>query len=160
MNVLLYLSAPILAIALLGCNAPTATSTEQAPKAVAQADIQLDFSTPDKSLKTFWQIRDRIREQERVLYSEDQPKRKEFQDGLRRATTVDVFQTLSAGLSPVDKFERDILEVKVESESRAVVTVRIRNTTPIPAGAEVSKYEEAPRVRIVVASIEHPRGRR
>ena len=41
-----------------------------------------------------------------------------------------------------ETFARDILEVKVESESRAVVVAVIKNTTPIPAGAEMTKYDE------------------
>lgn len=36
---------------------------------------------------------------------------------------------------------RTIQEVKVESESRAVVIANIRNTTPIPAGAQPDKYD-------------------
>ena len=44
--------------------------------------------------------------------------------------------------SVTETFSRDILEVKVESDSRAVVVAVLKNTTPIPQGAEVTKFDE------------------
>ena len=44
-----------------------------------------------------------------------------------------------------ETFSRDLIDVKIESESRSIITTTIKNTTPIPAGAEVSKYDEESR---------------
>lgn len=40
------------------------------------------------------------------------------------------------------RFSRDIVSVSTETESRAVVIAVIRNATPVPEGAEPSKYDE------------------
>jgi hypothetical protein len=41
-----------------------------------------------------------------------------------------------------ETFSRDILEVKVETGSRAVVIAVLKNTTPIPQGAQVDESDE------------------
>jgi hypothetical protein len=41
-----------------------------------------------------------------------------------------------------DNFERDIQEVKTESETRAIVFAKITNVTPLAAGAELDSYDK------------------
>lgn len=41
-----------------------------------------------------------------------------------------------------DVYDRDIQEVKLESETRAVIFVKVKNVTPVPAGADPDEYDK------------------
>ena len=55
------------------------------------------------------------------------------------------FNDVKVKFGTLESFIRDIVDVKIESESRAVIIANIKNSTPIPPGAELSKYQEQSR---------------
>jgi hypothetical protein len=131
---------PLILIALISaCSRPAEPVTSAIP-GVAIAPI--DLSTPDRAIKSYWAVRDKVRHAhyEMLRRSIDVYRSAEKEIGsvsggaLARSFAWDVIAT--------PNFGRDILDVKVESESRAIVIAVIKNTTPLPAGAEVSKFDE------------------
>lgn len=122
--------------------APAPAST---PKAVV-ATVAVDLSTPDRALRSYWAVRDENRRARAAIEREFRMRaRDDIQRADRQLTEV-VAPAMVADLQanfdppPAETYSRDIMEVKVESESRAVILVVIRNTTPIPEGAAVSEF--------------------
>jgi hypothetical protein len=105
--------------------------------------VQIELGTPDKALKSYWAVRDSVRGKMRELgiQIKEQIKAAEAQmNAVAEGSLLEYSNSRDA--APLETFARDIIDVKVESESRAVVTAVIKNTTPIPVGAEVSKFDE------------------
>lgn len=145
-------SAISLSLVLAGCSpqpesAPTSTPTSSVPNAATQTAVQspgpaveIDTSSPDNALKSWWRVLD-YREQ---VTSAECAKRniqkkpdyfalfeRVAQDApLKQYTSVEI-----AYCAP-ETFEREIQEVKNESETRSIIFAQIRNTSPIPAGAD------------------------
>ncbi|MCX7173762.1 MAG: hypothetical protein NT159_07530 [Proteobacteria bacterium] len=130
---------------LAGMTACTKTdSAAPATKSEITPTVQLDLATPDKAIKSYWAVRDSVRINLHARGSDV--------DAIFRAAEVQLGAVTEGALlkrlsnvpdpQPPETFGRDIIDVKVESESRAVIVALIKNTTPVPAGAEVSKFEE------------------
>lgn len=110
--------------------------------------VQIDLGTPDKALKSYWAVRDSIRGKQIELSNQINIEPYiTAAEQLNSVTEGSLFKSLSPHIrnQTSEAFARDIIDVKVESESRAVVIAVIKNTTPIPVGAEVSKHEEESR---------------
>ena len=105
-----------------------------------------DLSTPDKAIKAYWAARDALRSYNQRVAKAYEARWVELNKELQAYATKGVADTLITGGSrnPLT-FDREIAEVKVESESRAVVVAVVRPTTPVPAGAEVGRYTEGRR---------------
>ncbi|UDF33777.1 UNVERIFIED_ORG: hypothetical protein LHJ69_14265 [Shinella sp. XGS7] len=110
-----------------------------------QAPQKADMSTPDKALKSYWVARDYQIAQRAWLENRALAEVKEADEFVRQVSTGQVGNYHAAKEQKPDSFARDIVEVKVESESRAVILVTIKNTSPIPAGAELTQRDERAR---------------
>lgn len=110
------------------------------------ATVPVDLSTPDRALRSYWAVRDEI---VRALWAIQRAVVNKAVGDIQRAerqlpevavpAIVDNFKA-NIEPDPAETFSRDILEVKIESESRAVVSVVIKNTTPIPEGAVLTEF--------------------
>ncbi len=125
-------------LALAACGQKVAV----APGSPPVATVKVDQATPDKALKSYWAVRDSIRENSRQL---NKARLQEFQAGekqLSEVVTGDLVEDWKSKMGETETYIRDIIDVKVESDSRAAIIATIKNSTPIPAGAEISKYAE------------------
>lgn len=96
---------------------------------------ETDFSTPDLALRSYWKNIDAAND---VLW---------MRAHLARVENQEIYDRLNLGLArdmhrgPGERpeptsYSREITSVTMEKDSRAVIEVRIRNTTPIPAAAQ------------------------
>ncbi|WKL15960.1 hypothetical protein QYQ99_27240 [Comamonas testosteroni] len=118
----------------IGANAASKESMSEAPPVI-------DISSPDKALKSYWAVVDWKR----------QLTARQHKDILQSKQTKLMDETYSKVTSPeissrqrnheVQTFDREIAEAKVETETRAVIHAVIKNSTPIPEGAEVTKSD-------------------
>lgn len=115
--------------------APTASVSPPAPQ------VLRDLSTPDRALKSYWTASE-------SLAINDYQRIKEY-----IADRIKIFgpylseqelNTLKQDTG-ITKLSREIVEVKTESESRAVVIARIKNATPYQAGVTISDYQKKSR---------------
>lgn len=127
-----------LLLALAACDKKTAevTSAPSVSNSVPKEKLAVDLSTPDSALKSWWRYQD-----ERTARSfeecKDYLKRHE---GETKGYAVYIQGTMLEKLSEkrgctLLRYARDIQEVKVETETRAVAFAMIHNVTPIPEGA-------------------------
>jgi hypothetical protein len=132
------------ALALAACDRgpdkAAVSSTTAAPADIPAPEI--DVSSPDRALKSYWAVKDHLRT---VMHRDDKKDHDRWLDRravLGRVTTA-TFKKAEEQPSRdgADTFQRDVIEVKVESDTRAVILTNIRNTTPIPPGAEASRSQ-------------------
>ena len=104
-------------------------SSERAPK--------VDTSTPDRALKSYWAMIDHTN----LLNDSD-----DTRPNRRKTLFKDILEPslldLDAFKRPHPTFARDIESIDVQTESRALIIARIRNTTPMPVGASIEKFDE------------------
>lgn len=129
-----------LGAALTACERPAVTSSP----ATQTEWPQVDRSTPDNALRSYWATRDAVRKHMEQAIAEDAPKWSALRLTLEITATNPIAKTFvdGEGSRVFETFSRDILEVKVESDSRALAIALIKNTTPIPNGAEMRGYDE------------------
>ena len=118
----------------------TACSKENGdPKIAAPEAPKLDFSTPDRALKSYWAQKDWFRESSRLEQEEFNKKNilAKEKDIMAKVTTGEV-REFYIKYEPVEypKYRREILSVNQETQSRAVALVKITNIAPIPRNAE------------------------
>ena len=130
------------AVLLVTLTACSKTEPPPSERKTTSIKVNLDLATPDKALKSYWAVRDSVRAKQFELFAQS---KEDFQSAEAQMSAVSdgaLAKSLSFDKNPIDTFSRDLIDVKVESESRAVIVVMIKNSTPIPAGAEVSKFDE------------------
>lgn len=138
----------VVAFIVSACGGGVDAPPKVAPPAVAAALKPLesiDISTPDKAIKAYWTQRDAINAGLPEVRTTMRGQLDGLIRGMRVVTTSAMVADERLGNPPPEAFERDIVEVKVESESRAVVLAVIKNVTPIPVGADISAREEKQR---------------
>lgn len=129
----------IVVMCLSGLTACSKAGTS-APEAKAPTtNVHIELGTPDKALKSYWAVRDSVRSKMKELQIQYKEHVREAENQMNAVAEGSLFLS---GDTPLETFSRDIIDLKVESESRAVVIVVIKNITPIPAGGEVSKFVE------------------
>ncbi len=134
--------AVILITSLSACSK---IESSQPRVAIASTSVQLDLDTPDKALKSYWAVRDSIRAKKHELYINTRSDFESIEKQIGDVAEGEIARNFSFSISPFETFTRDLIDVKVESESRAVIVVVIKNSTPIPAGGEMSTYTEKSR---------------
>ena len=131
------LSAAVIFVLLSACsNDGAGPGKKSAPAAGAPPAI--DVTTPDKALKSYWAVRDWIKEKEFKRYAAFRAGSEALGERnlLARVVGATILDHLSSTeLRVLQVYERNMQEVKVETESRAVAVVTIHNVTPMPAGA-------------------------
>jgi len=133
-----------------GASAASAASTSSAPESQTVSDppeLVVDTRSPDMALKSWWKVLD-LREAEqtdqcRLAYAEHKFK---YRQHVAQVATGEIRAYLEKPAHcTLDVFRREIQEVKAESETRAVVFVKIMNATPIPEGAVMDDYSKKQR---------------
>lgn len=121
-----------------------AKSADDATAEVAERlrRVRLDLTTPDRAIRSHWLLQE-ISDSLSGAQSEEFRLRPNaaarINDSLQRALrTGDAGEEWAHRFTPPSTFAREIVKVEQESETRAIVLARIRNTTPIPAGATPS----------------------
>lgn len=109
--------------------------------------LAVDMTTPDRAIKSHWRINDLDLDQwttpdstlpiVRTLNSNVEKWKS------ARLKVLSGLALVSAKRDHVpETYSREILEVKQETESRAVVLARVKNITPIPPGAELTDFDK------------------
>lgn len=143
MNWKLILQVIVISLTVVGCNkAPEQVTTQHA----SSQPVQVDMSTPDKAIKSYWSVRDAVRKSQDDIFRRSIESYRNASAQFEDVLTGELAKAWSTKPSSFETFERDILDVKIETESRAIVTAVIRNTSPIPAGADVSRFVEQRRL--------------
>lgn len=137
--ILFFLIAPI----MISCSDKSTLSINES---TINTSVKIDTTTPDKALKSYWDVRDATRVGMIVHFRQSIGEYRNFEKQLANITTDSLIKNLQLNIGRVETFSRDILEVKVESESRAVVLAVIKNTTPVPANAESTQSDEERRL--------------
>lgn len=128
--------------AIAGCSPQESPNTAAAVQKRAVAAVvaeanpapTIDTTTPDKALKSYWAVNDWIRATgfkkiDKAFHATANRAREQVTSGaVRKNMTRDDYV--------LQLFDREIETVKVETESRAVAVVTIKNVTPIPEGAD------------------------
>ena len=120
------------------------SKTEPLPseRKVSSVKVNLDLSTPDKALKSYWAVRDSVRSKQVELFTQNKEVYQSAAAQMSEVADGALAKNFSFDIIPFETFSRDLIDVKVESESRAVIIAVIKNSTPIPAGAEMSEFDE------------------
>ena len=129
----------VLLVALTACS-----KTEPLPseRKVSSVKLNLDLATPDKAIKSYWAVRDSVRSKWFELFAHNKEGYQSVEAQMSEVADGALAKNLSFKIMPVETFSRELIDVKLESESRAVIIAVIKNSTPIPAGAEMSKFDE------------------
>lgn len=106
--------------------------------------VSLDTKTPDHALRSWWhwtEVNDSLMSAERRL-PDVARERSRLQTRLGAILTSDALAEARNGASPTpEQIRREIIEVKNESDTRAVVLARITNITPVPPSATPTEYD-------------------
>jgi hypothetical protein len=129
-----------LALALAGCS-----KQEETPWARLQAatpQLQLAANTPDAAVKSWWQVRDAHDRYTVTACKEMTELYRPFSSAEDTLTTPDL-QAKQNGSEKcsLETYERSIVNVDVQSDTRAFVVAQIRNSTPSTPGFPVDADE-------------------
>ncbi|HEY4303020.1 MAG TPA: hypothetical protein VGM82_01030 [Gemmatimonadaceae bacterium] len=130
-------------------DASTATKGRPVAASIKFNTPTIDVSTADRALKTRWALQDSAQSYSLRARqaTENDANAVAIHDSTARVLTGEARRDLDrpAFMSGLQTFAREILEVKNESESRAVILARIRNATPFTASAPLASYEQKSR---------------
>ncbi|MDH3063346.1 hypothetical protein QEP16_08510 [Achromobacter insolitus] len=130
----------VLAIALTGCS-----KQEETPWARLQAatpQLQLTANTPEAAVKSWWQVRDAHDRYTTTACKELAVLYQPFTSAEDSLATAEL-QARQNGdeKCSVQTYERSVVNVDVQSDTRAFVVAQIRNTTPSTPGFPVDNDE-------------------
>lgn len=148
-------------VVLVGCQDDVGTTKNNsvAVKEVAKAEESeppppIEVTSPDQALKSYWAVLDwRARVSDQQNKATLQSKLTASMDETyAKVATPAIYERRSYTLST---FDREIVEAKVETDTRATILATIKNSTPIPAGADVTdrdreRREQGDRFRYVL----------
>lgn len=136
------LFAAAMLLVLTGCDGSVATLPNTTAGTTGADEpsltVPVDLATPDKALKSYWATNDAIGDHARATQHETEAQ-KRYRSLLKQVMMPGLVKEPTA--SATEKFSRDIESVDVQSESRAVIIARIKNTSPIPLGADVEESD-------------------
>ncbi len=134
-------------MALTGCDTRQQESktAASAPAAAKNENFIIDQKSPDLAVKTWWRWKDRfdkweVAECNRSIRDDINDR---LVDALPKIAAGEVLEFHHSERSPCReaKVEREIQEVKTESETRAVVYATIRDVMPVPEGQKLNEYD-------------------
>ncbi|TXI03113.1 MAG: hypothetical protein E6Q76_14295 [Rhizobium sp.] len=108
--------------------------------------IAIDRSTPDRALKSYWALKDAISVQQGLQWNRAAMEANASMDRLGLAASPEIVAEKMVLRERGYRFERELLEVRAESETRAVASARMRNITPVPTGITLSEAEQLQRL--------------
>lgn len=108
--------------------------------------LVIETASPDQAVKSWWRVLD-LKQKNDVDKCNESRKADNvppYAAYLSKVVQGDTLRTVEPRRDACieDLFEREIQEVKTESETRAIVFAKIKNVTPIPAGAEPGEYDK------------------
>jgi hypothetical protein len=137
------------ALLITGCNQSQDAATSKvsaSPKSTAPPTVAIDVSTPDRALKSYWLAKDAFRKAKFVRDVAQLPELQKLKSEIgldtRKLMTSDVFSAHQEGTGQFSEYNREIVDIKQDTESRATAMVKIRNSTPISEGAIVSDSDK------------------
>lgn len=140
-----FLAAVSVVLVISACG-NDATVESIAAEASSTSDIevieppQLDFSSPDRSVRTYWQVQDYARQaQEAVrVVAMTAPEYALIQELELAVVAGDARRAREMPYREINEMAREIVEVQQQTDTRAVVIARLRNISPIPEGSLVT----------------------
>lgn len=156
-------NATVISLVLVaGCSPKLSTqssqvSSEKSHQIQATSLPEVDLRSPDTVVKSWWALTEWMRDHEASIWSKDAIT-SSFKDYLHKMDSLgtgDFKSYTQKGISDIESLGKqngikrihkfDILEVKNESETRAMVIAKVRNITPIPSGMKLDKGEQEDR---------------
>ena len=139
-----------LALLITGCNQNNAI--DKTPKNIASENktpvalvetLVFDISSPDKAVKSWWKFIDLAEKSTNAECEKQRAQPLEYLTNLPKIAQEETLKALSPSPFPCieDIYEREIQEVKIETETRAIVFAKLKNITPIPEGATPDEYD-------------------
>lgn len=137
----------LLGLSLGACEKISDSSKKEVvPASAAVAPkIVIETGSPDLAVKSWWRVFD----MRAKIFADECNKRKveekpAYMNYYSKVAQEDMLRKLvpKNTVCELEVFERDLQEVKTESETRAIVFAKIKNVTPIPVGAEPSENEK------------------
>lgn len=128
---------------------PSKVDQTQAPTPAPPPQLVIETGSPDLTVKSWWRLLD-LREKINTAECNKNVElkaRPAYAAYYSKIIQADVLRALTPNGNGCleDIYERDIQEVKTESETRAIVFAKITNTTPIPVGAEPDELDKRTR---------------
>ncbi len=132
-----FLAISLSALALAGCLEKVEKNEGLAKATSAIEKIEVNRNSPDMTVKSWWRVKDASM----AVYLEECRERLKVEEPifkkLSELSTPEIHSDRDCNNSP-DTYDRNITNVDVQSDTRAVVTARIINTTPPDQGASLS----------------------
>lgn len=162
-----FFTCLILAVSVSACGdvqkSNKAVDTAKVSTQIAEqtpSPIEIINKSPDQTIKSWWKVRDlHLSELYKYCLAPSEIKW-EADKYYPKITDGAVLNELQRKEIKCEKttYEREILEVKVESETRAIVLAKIKNTTPIPTGIvlterQAKELEEGGKVKYTLENL-------
>ncbi|MFJ4397478.1 hypothetical protein [Pseudomonas sp. NPDC089396] len=131
-----YLAVPVIAFALAGCIEKEAGDDGFAKAVSAVSEVKINAESPDMAVKSWWRLRDAEIALDNELCQYGLKRAKNYSQKVSELSTEEIFTGPRCPKS-VMTFDRKITNVEVQSDTRAVVTAQITNTTAPEDGASL-----------------------
>ncbi|MFJ4130879.1 hypothetical protein [Pseudomonas cyclaminis] len=124
----------VVAVGLSGCFDRPSTN-EGVTKALSAVDaIEASNNSPDVTVKSWWRVKDASMSIRMEVCKNNLKLAAPYFEKLSKLSSNELYSSDSCIRSPVS-FDRQITKVEVQSETRALVTARIKNISPPEEGA-------------------------
>lgn len=133
--------ATAVAILLSGCfeGDPADKGVYQALKSIEGSEYP--DNSPDAAVKSWWRLKDGGMKLSAEICRRNQGIASPYTKKLSQLSTDEIHNERSCAESPIT-FDRQIKKVEVQSDTRAVVTTQIRNTTSPDQGASLDSEDK------------------
>ncbi|WP_409313685.1 hypothetical protein [Pseudomonas putida] len=137
----LYLALPAFAIVLTGCIEKDAQSDGLEKSITSIKEVKINADSPDMTVKSWWRLRDAaiILDVENCKFY--LRKAADYSAKVSQLSTDSVHTGPTCEGEPLT-FDRQITNVDVQSDTRAVVTAQIKNTTPPEKGSTLESADK------------------
>jgi hypothetical protein len=138
-----FILAAFCAASLLGgCNEGSKESSvenkQKKDVAANASEIEIDLTSPDHAVKTWWALIDLKENQsaKRCIESNEKDREDKITAGIKSAITGDALARLTSDPDcTAEAYSREIREVKQESDTRSIVLANVKNITMPPSKA-------------------------
>lgn len=137
-----YVAVCVAALAISGCFEKGQQDDGLAKAVSGIESTEISTNSPDLTVKSWWRVKDAGA----IMYIEAcksyMKTEAPYVAKLSELSTSDIHSGRNCSGAP-DTFDRQITKVDVQSDTRAVVMARIRNTTPPDEGAVLTEEDKA-----------------
>jgi hypothetical protein len=154
----LLIGLGVCASLLAGCPSPS-DSAGDAKKLTLEVPPRpaADISTPEQAVKSYWALRDWLQTKHEIEWKRTRQRADASKTGelMSLVAVRGVLDSFKESGPPMDQYERILESVKAESDTRALVTARIRVVNRVEAGItptpiELFENESGGQIRYVV----------